>query len=149
VQADVALRTVALLLATVGIVITVIALLAIEDQSGDSSPPVATPSREPGDTSPTQGAVTPSATVVPPPVIGRIEIVVVPAPPVAAERSDADGAPAWLTSLGTLLVGVAALLALLRRPPVVPPASAPPAPAPPAPPVPPPVPPRPPAPPDP
>jgi Wiskott-Aldrich syndrome protein len=148
VQADVAIRAVALLLAALGVVIAFISLL----DSGDQplfSPPAATPSREPGDTVPTHGG-TPSATVVTPPVIGRVEIVVVPAPAVAAERSESDGAPAWLTSLGTLLVGVAALLALLRRPPVAPPPPAPPVPAPsPGPPAAPPAPPRPPAPPDP
>jgi len=158
VQADVALRAVALLLAAIGIVVSLISLLNFENPPVDSAPPVGTPSVSPGDAPPTHGPGTPSATVVSPPVIGRVEIVVIPGPAVAAERSDSDGAPAWLTSLGTLLVGVAALLALLRRPPVPPPSSAPPVPAPPvpAPPLPaashltapPPAPPRPPAPPD-
>jgi hypothetical protein len=138
VRLDVVVKWVAVLLAVVGIAVA-IASLWEADRTPDASPSIiVTPSRSPddvpGSASPTHGAVTPSATAAPPVVLGRVEIVVVPAP-AAAGPAESDGASAWLTSLGTLLVGIAALLALLRRPPSAPaPPPVPSAPAPAAPP---------------
>jgi hypothetical protein len=132
VRLDVVVQWVAVLLAIVGIAVA-IASLWEADRTPDAAPPItASPSGTtggvPGSPSPSQGEVTPSATA--PPVLGRVEIVIVPAP-VAAGSAESGGASAWLTSLGTLLVGIAALLALLRRPPSAPaPPPVPPAPAP-------------------
>ncbi|GIF75243.1 hypothetical protein [Asanoa siamensis] len=98
---------VGLIAAVLGIAIAILTTF-LEPPPGDSDagPPSAT-------APPTTSAPTASPTATPP-VLGRVEIVVIQPP--AAPTAGEGATQGWLTSLGTLLVGIAALLALLRRP---------------------------------
>lgn len=105
--------------AILGIIISLLSALQPSWPQGGS--PGATPSRTSGTAaspppSITASPVTPRPTppaLATPPVLGRVEIVVIAGPTASPAEQGADP-QGWLTSLGTLLVGVAALLALLR-----------------------------------